>query len=416
MKISKNFSRQDALDWDAGDPLRDLRNRFALADGLIYLDGNSLGALPKATMSRLQTVICDQWGGSLIRGWNDHDWIHWPKQIGNRLAGLIGAQDDSVLIADSTSINLFKAAGAALKHQAPRKILISEQGNFPTDLYMLQGLADYTGGGATLHSMPRDEIIGALNDQVAALVLTQVDYKTGAVHDMAAMTKAAHDHGALVIWDLSHSAGALPIDLAGDQVDLAVGCGYKFLNGGPGAPGFIYVAPRHQDWFQSPLTGWMGHQLPFNFSPNYVPARGIANAQCGTPGILGMAALEEGISTFDGLDMRVLRQKSQNLGDLFLHLVRQFCVPAGLEIACPEMSDRRGSQVSLRHADGYAIVQALIARNVIGDFRSPDILRFGLTPLYTRYVDVFDAVGHLADIMGQGIYRQPQFAQRRLVT
>jgi kynureninase len=352
----------------------------------------------------------------LIRAWNDHDWINWPKQIGNRLAHLIGAECDSVLIADSTSINLYKAAAAVLKRQAPRRVVISEQGNFPTDLYMLQGLADQIGGGVELRPLPRDQLILALDEHVAALVLTQVDYKTGAIHDMAAMTKAAHAQGVLVIWDLSHSAGALPIDLSGDGADLAVGCGYKFLNGGPGAPGFIYVAPRHHSWFQSPLTGWLGHQAPFDFLPDYVPAPGVANAQCGTPGILGLAALDEGIRTFDGVDMRALRQKSQDLGDLFLHLVRRSCLHFGLNIACPEASRQRGSQVSLSHAQGYAIIQALIARHVIGDFRSPDILRFGLTPLYTRYVDVFDAVDHLADIMAKEIYHRPQYTQRRQVT
>jgi kynureninase len=321
-----------------------------------------------------------------------------------------------VIVADSTSVNLFKLASAALRHQAPRRIVLSERGNFPTDLYVLQGLEHLLDGKISLRLVEHEHIARAIGNDVALIVLTHVHYKTGEVHDMRAITKAAHDAGALVLWDLSHSVGAVELFLDRDEVDLAIGCGYKYLNGGPGAPAFLYVARRHQENMHQPLSGWMGHAAPFDFVDDYAPAPGIARQLCGTPAVLSMAALAEGVATFDGIAMAAVREKSRRLGNLFLDLIGQRCPDAGFEIACPRDADRRGSQVALRHAHGYEIVQALIARGVIGDFRAPDIFRFGFVPLYTRYVDVWDAADRLAAIMADASWREERFRVRAAVT
>jgi kynureninase len=401
---------------DADDPLAHARARFRVPNSIIYLDGNSLGALPVATPARLAELVENQWGQDLIRSWNAHDWIGLPARIGAQIAPLIGADSDEVIAADSTSVNLFKLAAAGLRMNAPRRVILSERGNFPTDLYVLQGLDDLLGDKAELRLVARKDVLSALDESVALLVLTHIHYKTGELHDMRAITDAAHKAGALVLWDLSHSAGAVELFLDRDGVDFAIGCGYKHLNGGPGAPAYLYVARRHQQNLRQPLSGWMGHAAPFELRDDYQPADGILRTLCGTPTVLAMAALAEGVATFDGIAMRDVRNKSKALGDLFLSLVDSRCAGSGLEIACPRDAELRGSQIALRHAEGYAIVQALIASGVIGDFRAPDTLRFGFAPLYTRYVDIWDAVDRLAAIMRDEKWRDARFHARAAVT
>jgi kynureninase len=403
-------TRDEVASWDATDPLRSFRDEFELPDGVVYLDGNSLGALPKRTPERLREIVGSEWGRDLIRSWNAHDWIHYPRRVGDRIAAIVGARAGEVVAADSTSVNLFKLLGAALRLRPDRAVILSERENFPTDLYVAQGLSELL-RRVELKLVPREELLDALDESVAVLSLTHVDFRTGEMHDMAETTRRAHEKGALALWDLSHSAGALPLFLDRDGVDFAVGCGYKYLNGGPGAPAFLYVAERHLENVRPPLSGWMGHEAPFAFDTDYRPARGIERHLCGTPSILAMAALEVGVEIFSRADMALLREKSKRLGDLFLDLVG-----SALVAACPEDADKRGSQVSLRHPEGYAIMQALIAEGVIGDFRAPDILRFGFTPLYLRYVDVWDAVAVLNRIIENETYRRPEFQKRQLVT
>jgi kynureninase len=410
------IERADCERMDAEDPLAHARARFRIPEFLIYLDGNSLGALPAATAGKLTQVVEKEWGEGLIRSWNAHDWIGLPQRIGARIASLIGADGDEVIAADSTSINFFKLAAAALRLNAPRRVIVSERGNFPTDLYVLQGLRDLLGGAVELRLVGAEEILPALDDSVALLALTHIHYKTGAVHDMRALTHAAHAVGALALWDLSHSAGAVELFLDRDGADLAIGCGYKYLNGGPGAPGFLFVARRHQPHLLQPLGGWMGHAAPFDFGEDYVPAEGIARTLCGTPAVLGLAALAEGLATFDGIAMRDLRAKSKALGDLMLALMEARCPQTSFEIACPRNAEQRGSQVALRHPEGYEIIQALVSRGVIGDFRAPDILRFGLTPLYTRYIDVWNAAEQLALVMAKEDWRNERYRRRSPVT
>jgi kynureninase len=410
------IERVDCDRMDAEDPLAHARERFRIPEYLIYLDGNSLGALPAATPLRLAQVVEKEWGENLICSWNVHDWIGLPQRIGDGIARLIGAEDGEVIAADSTSINLFKLAAAALRLNAPRRVIVSERGNFPTDLYMLQGLKGLLGGAVELRLVAPEEIFSALDESVALLALTHIHYKTGALHDMRALTQAAQAAGALTLWDLSHSAGAIELFLDRDEADFAVGCGYKYLNGGPGAPAFLYVARQHQEHLQQPLSGWMGHAAPFAFGDDYRAADGMSRTLCGTPAVLAMAALAEGVATFDGVAMHDVRSKSKALGELFLALVDFRCGAAGFAIACPRDADVRGSQVALRHTEGYAIVQSLIAQGVIGDFRAPDILRFGFAPLYTRYVDVWDAIDRLAGIMTEGTWRDERFRNRAAVT
>ncbi|HEX3666618.1 MAG TPA: kynureninase [Rhizomicrobium sp.] len=408
--------RADCERMDAEDPLAHARARFRIPESVIYLDGNSLGALPRATPARLAELMEQQWGRDLIRSWNAHDWINLPARVGARIAPLIGAESDEVIAADSTSVNLFKLAAAALSAKAPRRVILSERGNFPTDLYVLQGLKALLGDAVELRLVAREEIGAALDETVALLVLTHIHYKTGAPHDMRAVTEAAHRAGALTLWDLSHSAGAVELFLDGDAADFAIGCGYKYLNGGPGAPAFLYVARRHQRNLRQPLSGWMGHEAPFELSDEYRPAQGMLRTLCGTPSVLAMTALAEGVATFDGIAMRDVHAKSKALGNLFLALVDSRCAETGFEIACPRDPAQRGSQVSLRHPQGYAIMQALIAQGVIGDFRAPDILRFGFAPLYTRYADIWTAVDLLSAIMRDESWREPRFQIRAAVT
>ena len=416
-------TRQDCLALDAQDALAPLRDQFSLPEGVIYLDGNSLGVLPKTAAARVQQVVTQEWGVGLIGSWNTAGWMDLPQRLGNKIARLVGAGDNELVVADSTSVNLFKVLSAALRivqADAPqRRVILSERSNFPTDLYIAESLAREH--GMTLHLVDVDEIEANLNGSAAILMLTQVNYRTGRLHDMAALTRAAHEAGALTVWDLAHSAGALPIDLSGSHADFAVGCGYKYLNGGPGAPAFVWVNPRHADRFWQPLSGWLGHAAPFDFAADYRPATGITRYVCGTPPVLSLAALQCGLDSvlaaepFGG--MQALRDKSLALSALFAQLVEARCEGHGLRLASPRENALRGSQVSFaREADGYPIMQALIARGVIGDFRAPDILRFGFTPLYVRFVDVWDAVEHLAQVLHSGEWKQARFNQRSSVT
>lgn len=401
---------------DREDTLANFRDRFDIPEGLVYLDGNSLGCLPKATPDRIETVVREEWGRDLIRSWNSADWINAPRRVGAKIAKLIGAYDDEVVAADSTSINVFKALSACLQLNPERNALLSERGNFPTDVYMIQGLSVLSGGRIETRLVDGEDIIGALDESVAALLLTHVHYKTGRMRDMKAVTAAAHEKGIPVIWDLSHSAGAVPVDLKGANADFAVGCGYKYLNGGPGAPAFIFAARRHQDAVFPALSGWLGHAAPFEFDDTYRPAPGIDRFQCGTPGILGMAALESGLDVMLETRMTDLRAKSSALGDLFIALMDERCAQHGFTLACPKQAEERGSQVSFHHKEGYAIMQAVIARSVIGDFRAPDILRFGFAPLYNSYEDVWHAVEAIRAVMESGEWRNDKYAQRAAVT
>ncbi len=409
------LSRELMEEEDRHDPLLRTRAKFLLPPGLLYFDGNSLGPLAKKSRERLLRVIDQEWGESLVRSWNVHRWIDWPRTVGAKIARLIGAEGDEVVVADSTSVNLFKLISAAVELRPGRSVILSEDRQFPTDLYMAQGLAGLR-KDLRMRTVERSKLTLALDEDVAVLVLTHVDYRSGQLHDMAAMTRAAHERGALVLWDLSHSTGALPVDLNGCYVDLAVGCGYKFLNGGPGAPAFLYVARRWQHRARSPLTGWLGHRSPFAFEPTYRPASGIGRFRCGTPPILSLAALDAALDLFDGLDLEMVWRKGVSLGDAMIALVEQECEDADLEVACPQGERQRGSQVSFRHPQAYSIMQALIDRGVVGDFREPDIMRFGLGPLYTSHVDVWDAVQVLRQVLTSRAWDSERFRKREVVT
>ncbi|QIK75273.1 kynureninase [Nocardioides piscis] len=397
---------------DAHDPLRPFRDEFVLPDGLIYLDGNSLGALPRHTAERVAHVVTQEWGQGLIRSWNDAGWFDKPRTLGDRVGGLIGAEPGTVVVCDSTSVNVFKALSAALSLRPDRDVIVGDRDNFPTDLYITQGLAgDHE---HRLISVDGPSLAEVLDERVAVVLLTHVDYRTGRMYDMAAVTEQVHAAGALIVWDLCHSAGALPIDLDGCGADFAVGCTYKYINGGPGSPAFIHAATRHHEATQ-PLSGWHGHARPFEFTGTYEPAAGISRFLVGTPPLLSYAGLEASLDLWDRVDLTALRTKSLALTDLFIDLVDSR-LGGRVEVATPRDHAVRGSQVSLRHEDGYAVMQALIARGVIGDFRAPDLIRFGFTPLYTSYVDVWDAVATLADVLETEEWRESRFAKRLLVT
>ena len=407
--IRKNFELLDQ-----NDSLAPMRDEFILQDGLIYLDGNSLGVLPKDTANRVSEVIQQQWGVDLIRSWNCHHWMQKPIELGDKVGCLVGAEAGQTLVCDTTSINIFKLAAAAVKMRPGRTKLITETGNFATDLYLLQGLAKLLGDQVQVVALPRDQVLHAIDDDTALVLLTHVHFKTGAMWDMAAVTRLAQQKGALMMWDLSHSAGAMPISLDSVNADLAVGCTYKYLNGGPGSPAFVYVAKRHLAQFEQPLTGWLGHAKPFEFNDDYQGAEGIEQAMCGTPSVLANAALEVALDLMLKADMEQVRRKSQHMGKLFIQLIQQRC--PWFELGSPINDEQRGSQVSLIHTQGYAIIQALIDRNIVGDFRAPDNLRFGFTPLYLKYVDLWDTVDALVDIMSNEHWNQPQFLNRKAVT
>ena len=432
---------QDCQQRDATDALRPLRDLFSVPTGLVYLDGNSLGVMPKTAAARAAQVVSQEWGQGLIRSWNTAGWFDLPQRLGNQIAPLIGAGQGEVVATDTTSINLFKVLSAALsiaKADHPsRRVMVSERSNFPTDLYIAEGLCAER--GYTLKLVEPEEIAGALNSDVAILMLTHVNYRTGAMHDMAAVTKAAHAAGALVVWDLAHSAGAVPVDLRGAGADFAVGCGYKYLNGGPGAPAFVWASPQHANRtdlpFLQPLSGWWGHAAPFAFTPDYQPAPGIDRYLCGTQPIVSLSLLECGLDGFKAAEslggMAALRAKSLALTDLFIALVEERCQGFGLGLATPRDHAQRGSQVCLtrEHAAGgalgsgaFAIMQALIARGVIGDYRAgdggvhKDILRFGLTPLYIGFEDVWNAVEHLRQVLATEEWKLPAFNLKHAVT
>lgn len=404
-------SLDDVRALDAADPLRACRERFHLPEGVIYLDGNSLGPLPKAAPARQREVVEREWGESLILSWNVHGWIDAPQRIGAKVAALIGARPHEVIVTDSTSVNLFKLLVAAAR-QSERPVLLSEAGNFHTDLHIAGGAAELL--GLRLDVVPRAEVEARIGADTNLLLLTHVHYRTAERFDMARITAHARDSGALTIWDLSHSAGAVPLDLGRDRAELAVGCGYKYLNGGPGAPAFLYVAEHLQDRIVSPLRGWMGHAAPFDFTDDYAPAAGIARFLAGTPPILSLAALESGLDSYAGVAMDSVWTKSVALFDLFADLVAERC--PGLECISPREPERRGSHISFRHPHAFEIIQALIADGVIGDFRCPDVARFGLTPLYLGYEDVWRAVEKLHAILEDETWRDPRFAVRGKVT
>ncbi|WP_294739588.1 kynureninase [uncultured Pseudomonas sp.] len=414
-------TRTHCLTLDAQDPLAPLRNQFALPAGVIYLDGNSLGARPVAALARAQAVIAEEWGNGLIRSWNSAGWADLSQRLGNRLAPLIGARDGEVVITDTTSINLFKVLSAALtvqRERAPsRKVIVSEASNFPTDLYIAEGLTQLLQQGYSLRLVNSpDELPQAIDQDTAVVMLTHVNYKTGYMYDMQAQTALSHECGALAIWDLAHSAGAVPIDLHQAGADYAIGCTYKYLNGGPGSQAFVWVNPALVDAVTQPLSGWFGHTRQFAMESRYAPSQGIARYLCGTQPITSLAMVECGLDIFAQTDMASLRTKSLALTDLFIALVESRCAAHELTLITPREHARRGSHVSFEHPQGYAVIQALIARGVIGDYREPRIMRFGFTPLYTSFTEVWDAVEILGEILDQKTWDQPQFKVRHSVT
>ncbi|MBP8271860.1 MAG: kynureninase [Sphaerotilus sp.] len=429
--ITRDVTRDDCAALDAADVLAPLRDQFDLPPGVVYLDGNSLGALPKATADRVQDVVRREWGRDLIQSWNTAGWIDAPQRVGDKIARLVGAAPGEVIAADSTSVNLYKVLSVALAAvrardgaDSPRRVIVSERDNFPTDLYIAESLARQH--GFTLRLVESDAIAAQLTgpaaDELAVLLLTHVHYRTGQMHPMAALTAATHAAGGLVVWDLAHSAGAVPVDLNGCGADFAIGCGYKYLNGGPGAPAFLWCHPRYlaQAVWQ-PLAGWMGHAAPFEFTSAYRPAAGVKAFLCGTPSPIGLAALECGVDTVLTAEahggMPAVRAKSLAMTALFRQLVETRCAGHGLTLHTPDAPTERGSQVSLYREEGaYAIVQALIARGVVGDYRAPGILRFGFTPLYLRFVDVWDAVEHLRQVLDSGEWRGGRFQTLGTVT
>jgi kynureninase len=398
------IDRDHCAELDSQDPLAPLRDLFELPEAVVYLDGNSLGALPAHVPARLHAAITDEWGRDLIRSWNTNGWADLPYRVGDRIARLIGAPSGSVVCCDSTSVNLFKVVSAALA-STDRRVVLSDSGNFPTDLYVMSSLAE-------LRIVEPEDVIDRITGDVGVVALTHVGYGTGRMHDIATITEAAHAAGALMVWDLAHSAGAMELDLG--PTDFAVGCGYKYLNGGPGAPAFVYVRPDRIPDFRNPITGWFGHVAPFDFDRAFFPADGIARVMVGTPHVLSLISLDAALDVFDEVQMSEVRAKSVSLTTLFIDLVRE--ADLGLELVSPTDAVIRGSQVCLAHPQGYAIVQALIDRGVIGDFRAPDILRFGFAPLYVSHTDVFDAVAALADVVSSGVFRDPRYQTRSTVT
>lgn len=407
------MDRDDAVRLDEASPLADLRERFALPDGVIYLDGNSLGALAHGVADRLHDVVRREWGEGLIRSWNDASWIDLPQRVGDRIAPLIGAAPGDVHVGDSTSISLFKTMAAALAARPERRVLVLEPSTFPTDGYVAQGVAALT--GAEVRWCDPADPLAAVDDDTALLSLTHVDFRTGAMYDLPGLTAAAQERGALVQWDLCHSTGAVEVDLTAAGADLAVGCTYKYLCGGPGSPAYTWVHPRLQESLRNPLPGWMGHASPFAMSRDYAPREGVGRFATGTPPVLALSALDAALEPFDGVDQALLREVSVSLTSLFLRLLDER-VGDSVEVVTPRDAERRGSQVSFRHEHSHGIVAALIARGVVGDWRDPDIARFGVAPAYVRHVDVWDAVEHLVRVLDAGEHLAPEHARRNAVT
>ena len=404
---------EQAKKLDAADRLAFARERFSIPDRLIYLDGNSLGALPVATVARVEELISDQWGEDLISSWNKHGWIDAPTRVAAKLAPIVGAKSNELLIADSTSVCLFKLLAAAVRARPGRRVILTQEGNFPTDTYVAEGLAEML--GMELRLAAPDDITAAIDGNTATVTLTHVDYRSGARLDMPAVNEAARSQGSVVVWDLSHSAGAIELDLNGTGCELAVGCGYKYLNGGPGAPAFVYVAEQVQETFRPPLQGWMGHAQPFAFEERYAAGAGIIPFLTGTPSVIALAALDAALDTFYGITMADVETKSRALLKLFIDEVEARCGDEVRLFGPRDLADR-GSHVCFAHPQGYAVMQALIARGIVGDFRAPDLMRFGFTPLYTRFEDVWRAADALADILATREWDQPRFLERKKVT
>ena len=390
------------------------KEAFILPEGVIYLDGNSLGPMPKAVAARVQTMLTDEWGEMLIRGWNAAGWMDQPTRVGNMVAKIIGAPEGSVVMGDTLSIKVFQALASAVKLNPERRVILSDTGNFPSDLYMAEGLVGLLEQGYELRTVAPEEVLDAVDDSIAAVMLTEVDYRTGRKHDMKAVTRVVQAKGCVMIWDLAHSAGAVEVDLQGSNCEFAVGCTYKYLNGGPGAPAFIYVRPDLVDQIQPALSGWLGHRQPFAFDLDYQPGAGIERMRVGTPPVIQLAALEVAMELWDGIDMSALRAESLKLQEQFIKEVERD-VPQ-LTLASPRDTSIRGSQVSFRFEEGYAAMQALIDRGVIGDFRAPDIMRFGFTPLYLDAADISAAVAILAEVMNEKLWDQDKYKVRSKVT
>ncbi len=412
-RATQPIDREWCVAADAADPLAPLRRRFRIPDGLVYLDGNSLGALPVAVLERVDRTVRREWGEGLIASWTQAGWMDQTLRLGDKLAPLLGAGAGQVLVCDTTTVNLQRLLTAVLE-RSPRQVVLTEQENFHTDLYAASGVARML--GAELRMVPRRELQAALDDSVSVLMLTHVDYRTGEMHDLRKLTEAAHAVGAMALWDLCHSVGAVPLALDDDAVDLAVGCGYKYLNGGPGAPAFLYVAAKHQGRLDSPLRGWLGHHDPFAFALEYAPADGIRRHLVSSPSILGMTALEAALDVFAEVDIATLREKSLALTATFMDLVESRCAGHGFRLATPRDPHCRGSQVALAHEQAYGVVRALMERGVVGDFRAPDIARFGFAPLYLRFIDVWEAVDRLAGVLADQAHLDPRHAVRTAVT
>lgn len=410
------MDRRHLAELDAADPLARFRDRFSLPDGVIYLDGNSLGPVGVGIAARLAHTVEEEWGRGLIRSWTGADWINAPKRLGDRIAPLVGARAGEVVVADSTSVNLFKLLATALRLRPDRRVILIEAGDFPTDGYIVQGLIGLVGRDVELRRAAPGEIAAGLDGEVAVMMLSHVNYQSCRLNDMAALTARAHEAGALALWDLCHSVGALAVDLNGATADLAVGCTYKFLNGGPGAPAFLYVAEALQAAAPPTITGWMGHADPFAFAGEYQAAGGILRHLAGTPPILAFAALEAALEVWDEVDLGALREKSVRMGEIFVELMAERLAGCGFGLAAPADARLRGSQITFHHPQGYAIVRALVSQGVIGDFRAPDLLRFGFTPLYLRYADLWDAIDILVEIMDTAAWDSADFKRRAQVT
>lgn len=392
--------KQELIDLDSTDILSAFRDEFHIPENTFYFDGNSLGLAPKITHERMQKVIKDEWGQGGIRSWIDHEWGISPQRIGDKIARLIGAEKGEVIAADSTSINIFKLIAAALQSSPGRQIVLTEKDNFPTDLYMMQGLENFSPAQMSSKIVPPAELIDSLDESVAALLLSEVNYKTGSIAKMNVITEKAHQKGILVIWDLSHSVGSIPVNLNHCKVDFAVGCGYKFLNGGPGSPAFLFAAKRHHHKVKPILSGWFGHADPFAFDERYKPAKDVTRFMCGTPPLLGLIALECGVDILLRADITLLREKAKKLGAIFIDLMEDKCSDLSFVLASPRDDSERGGHVSFTHPHGFALSRALVDKGVVCDFRSPNIVRFGITPLYMRFQDLYDAVNVIAEIAG----------------
>ena len=408
-------TREECQTLDLEDDLAPLRNEFLLNYDEIYLDGNSLGPVSRGVSSRVNDVVDNEWGKQLVRGWDGAGWMAMPTRLGDRIAILIGAHSGEVVVADTLTIALAKLIGGALKLRPERHVLVTDMDNFHSDLYIAHAMAASAGRPITVKTVDRGSLDSALTEDVALVMLTHVDFRNGEMLDLNGITEKVHDAGALMLWDFAHSTGAVPLNVEEAQVDFAAGCGYKYLNGGPGAPAYMYVRASWQGVIENPLPGWLGHARPFDFEPEFEPAKGVQSFVTSSPSILALSALDGALDVFDQTSMSAIRAKSLHLTDLFMELV-EAKLPGVFEIVTPREYDRRGSQVSMRHDESYGIIQALIERGVIGDFRAPDIARFGFTPLYLRYVDVYDAAEILGEVMASEAHRDPKFATRNAVT